>query len=832
MKRKLITTAILGAFALREASAEFGEIADLLSAAVRRHYGLSETTWVCLQATFPDRVIVRRDGKLYEFSYEIDDNNVVTLGKPRPVTVDYRELVLREATSELGQIMHLVMRAVRHARNDYAEVDSVFVDRVVVIAEGRYYSYPYTVDDSNVVTLGKPTEVLLDYTPVATGTVPVGAREAAAAGVFIEALAANASTASRYLVRVIRAGTSLNGVEYPAAVLREAVSLFDGVRVFSKSDDEHITGAPAGKDFRRLVGRLTEPRFVEAGGGEIQAVFDVLETSDVAAKLREAVERGMTDLFGLSIDAAGTGRKKGKFREATKLTKVSSVDLIIEPGAGGQVIRFAESVNPQESDMLRQQMLRYIEARDQKRAKALADASDEDVLQAYTEALAAAGGTGNGITAEDVDRRVRLVEARATARTTIAASNLPAPVQERLVQRFVEAADFTDADVITAITAERDFLVKLREAAGGTPITGLGTIHIGEDRADKVKTMLDDLFDRSKPATSFREAYIEITGDRQVTGLWQNCDRQRLREAAGATFREAVSSTTWGDMLGDSVARAVIRDYRQDETYKDWRWACDVVPVQDFRTQERTRMGGYGNLPVVAENGPYNALATPGDEKATYAVSKRGGTETVSLEAIANDDVGALRRIPFKLATAASRTLYEFVFDFFATNPTIYDTVALFHATHGNLGTAALSDASFAAARLAMKKQGELSSDKRLGITLSHLVIPSELEQTAYDMFVRGSNNDETFVQSRKPKVHVVDYWTDANNWFGTADGTQVPLIELGFYGGEEPTIFIQDSPTQGSLFTNDQIKYKIRHVYSGAVLDFRGFFGAIVPAP
>lgn len=755
---------------------------------------------------------------------------------------------MREAVAtELGQVIDLVRDAVRNARRllpdgwDFS-IDSVFPDRVVVLVRGRYWSYPYTIGDDNTVTLGKESEVVVDYTPVG----PAGARVAEAAGVFIEALAADASGPARYLVRVIRAGTSLNGVDYPRAVLREAVSLFDGVRVFVKSDDAHLKGDASSKDFRQLVGKLSAPKFVEANGGEIQAELDVLETADIAPKLREAVQRGMTDLFGLSIDADGMSKKKGKFREATKLVKVSSVDLIIEPGAGGQILRFTESVHPQdeESDtMLRQQMLKFIEGRDAARAKALADASDEEVLTAYREAVAAThndasdGGSGNGggaanaasLTAESVDAKIRMVEARANARVTIAASKLPAPLQERLQARFAEAANFTAADVTTAIEDERKLLGRLVE---GAQVRGLGDIRVeaGEDRSQKVRTMLDDFFDPKKPTGSFREAYIDITGDRRVTGLVGDCDLQRLREAAGADFREAINSSTFTDILGDSITRAMIREYGALEAYNDWRWACDVVPVSDFRLQERTRLGGYGNLPAVAEDGPYVALTSPGDDKATYKVSKRGGTETISLETIANDDVGLIRRIPIALATAAGRTLYEFVYDFFASNPLIYDGLALFVAGHNNLGTAALDATSFAAARLRLKKQAELSSNKRLGITLRHLVIPSDLEQAAFDLFVRGTNQDETFVQSRKPTVHVVDYWTDANNWYATADNSQVPLIELGFYGGkEEPELFVQDLPTQGSLFSNDQIKYKIRHIYSGAVRDYRGFDGSIV---
>jgi hypothetical protein len=366
-------------------------------------------------------------------------------------------------------------------------------------------------------------------------------------------------------------------------------------------------------------------------------------------------------------------------------------------------------------------------------------------------------------------------------------------------------------------------------------VKGLGdvVIEMGSDRADKITTMFDDFFNPAKRAKSFRECYVEVTGDTGVTGLIQNCNEQRLREALGsdAHFREAISAATFGNILGNSITRAMVRDYAALENYNDFQDLVDVVPISNFRTQERTRMGGYGNLPAVAENGAYNALTSPSDEKATYAITKRGGKETISLETIANDDVGAIRKVPQRLAVAAKRTLYEFVMDFIATNPTLYDAVTLFNAIHGNLGTAALSAAAFSAARLAVKKQVELNSAKKLGLVLRHLYVPAELEETAFDLFVRNTNLDESFVQSRKPKVHVVDYWSDTNNWYATADKMEIPLIELGFYNGtEEPELFVQDLPTQGSLFSNDQIIYKIRHIYGGAVIDFRGFYAGIVP--
>lgn len=216
----------------------------------------------------------------------------------------------------------------------------------------------------------------------------------------------------------------------------------------------------------------------------------------------------------------------------------------------------------------------------------------------------------------------------------------------------------------------------------------------------------------------------------------------------------------------------------------------------------------------------YTALTSPGDAKATYTVTKRGGTEDVTLEMIINDDVQGIRRIPQELALSAGNTLYEFVFDFFRTNPVIHDTLALYHATHGNLFTAALDATSFAAHRLAMVKQVRAGSGKRMGLSPKAVLVPFELQEVAYNLFVRNQNLDKTYVQSINPEVIPVAYWTDANDWCTVADPMRLPVLEVGFLRGqEEPELFVQDMPNVGSMFTNDKTTYKIRHIYSGTVL-------------
>ncbi len=125
--------------------------------------------------------------------------------------------------------------------------------------------------------------------------------------------------------------------------------MFEGVRVFAKSDADHIAGK--GKDVRNLIGGIYGVRFVEGKGpdtGALVGTFKALNPSDAAVtKMTEAVKRGMQSLLGLSIDATARTkpRKEGaeQLREAVKFLKVDSVDLIVEPGAGGGLDRLVEA---------------------------------------------------------------------------------------------------------------------------------------------------------------------------------------------------------------------------------------------------------------------------------------------------------------------------------------------------------------------------------------------------------------------------------------------------------------------------------------------------------
>lgn len=351
----------------------------------------------------------------------------------------------------------------------------------------------------------------------------------------------------------------------------------------------------------------------------------------------------------------------------------------------------------------------------------------------------------------------------------------------------------------------------------------------GGPAASKADTLLDAFFKGDRAALSIRECYIALTGDRDVTGQFGQCDPARLRESFGEEFLEALSTASWAVALGSAVERRVHAATAEMVELQAWRKIVKVVPVKTFHAQHGARIGGYGNLPGVAEGGPYLPLTSPSEEATSYTLTKRGGVETITLEMLANDDVAAVQRVPTELALAAAMTLYEFVFDFIRTNPAIYDSVALFHASHGNLGASALDTTSFFTASMAIAKQTRFGSGKRIGFGRKTLLVPLELQQTAYTSFVQGQT-DAAIASGMVPEVVVVPYWTDANDWAVVNDPAYCPTIEVGFFGGRElPEVLVQDEPHTDSFFSNDKISYKIRQVYGATPVEYRGMFKAVV---
>jgi hypothetical protein len=205
---------------------------------------------------------------------------------------------------------------------------------------------------------------------------------------------------------------------------------------------------------------------------------------------------------------------------------------------------------------------------------------------------------------------------------------------------------------------------------------------------------------------------------------------------------------------------------------------------------------------------------------------------------IANDDIQAIRSIPLRLGRSAAITLYRFIWDMLPANAaTSYDGTALFHANHANTDNPALlSTSALSTGRRKMRKQTAYGdSTDLLSFVPRFIVVPSDLEELAWQLCTSAvalPAGAPVGAASDIPNIHqgitplVIDYYSDVNDWFLIADPSMCPTIELGFNSTSElPELFTQSDPTVGSHFNSDVITFKIRHMYSGAVLDHRAFY-------
>lgn len=361
-----------------------------------------------------------------------------------------------------------------------------------------------------------------------------------------------------------------------------------------------------------------------------------------------------------------------------------------------------------------------------------------------------------------------------------------------------------------------------------------------EDRERKTQALERMLAGESGGYRSLKQAYADVTGQ---TSVFDVRAEDVMRESVGfdSAMRstESVASGTWSFILGDSITRRMVAEYQQPDMQAWRKIVSSTPPVNDFRTQRIERMGGYGVLPGVNQGAPYQPLTSPTNEEVTYGITKRGGTEDLTLETIANDDVRAVQRIPVKLGLAAAQTLFRFVFDLLITNSNVYDGTALFVAGHNNTAAGALSNSNLAAARKGMRKQSAFGDTfDILSLVPRFLLVPPDLEELAFELCTSAvalptaapdggaAGNVPNLFQGMVPIV--VDYWsaTSTTFWAVVADPNRAPTIEVGFWEGkQDPDLVIQNDPTVGSAFATDKITFKIRHVYSGAVLDFRPFY-------
>lgn len=710
---------------------------------------------------------------------------------------------------------------------------------------------------------------------------------------------------TQWEVLIIKPGLGANRQYFPPETLQQAAPLFEGARVFCLDEEQHAKKGD--KSAKQIIGWLSQVRYDVARG--LLGILTLMPNADWLRQNLLASHADKPDLYGLSVDAPGEAVQKKIQQNGEsiavqwfrKITAPATVDVVWNPGTPGGFQRALNAAStshqPEEERMDKKEIIRILQA---SRPDLLKDVDLEAVTDAQLSALLEkatakqaeapkkeekpdeeeekkaaakqAADRANGDRITQVDKKLWQWDVR----QALDESKLPEAWLKDLRARFMDLPGGDITTVQQAIKAERE---KIDAISQSGKVAGLGFTRdvMVEGGFERQQASLDKMLgvkDVKSDAPAFhslRQAYVLITGDKHVTGrhsaysdeqLHRMVQSARAYQADGlddfgvakpgyaAWATQAQLSSSWPLAMANSLYRRLSQDYAEVE-YMENRIISNRRRVIDFRSVEINRINYSPDLPSVNEDSDYTELSTIGEEGANYKVSKRGRIITITMETIMNDDLSAIQRMVRNEGRAARRTFARFVWNFLMSNPNYDgDSVALFHGTHANLGSVALTaDATGITAvvnRLnALMNQTEPGSGEKLGgawwTSRPQLIIPNALQAIAKQLNqsrgVPGSANQGDnpiaglFGNPDNPeRILVNPLFTDVTDWYLTRQPSDVEMIEVGFLNGQEtPELFLADSQQIGTMFMSDKLQYKTRHVYGGEIADYRGLDKSVV---
>lgn len=618
-----------------------------------------------------------------------------------------------------------------------------------------------------------------------------------------------------------------HGITFSSAVLQDGMHLYNNKPVFI--DHAGLFESPS---VRNLAGTISSPGWNMGEKGITAKLRPSGPAADVLLSIRDAAKSdpaimeavGFSTVLNVKLDTKGN---------VTKIVRVKSVDVVIDPARGGKFLSAHRSSQKGENSMTEQLENEQAELTEQQTAALELQGANEAIARLQEQ--------------QKQSNDILLAQCRSLLDTSLAASKLPAASQKAIRKPFelklTNGEPFLATELQTAITEKRE---ELSEISAGNNVQGPGRTHyeFGLSNKDQYRIALEDLFglERSQEEakikvhklTGINEAYRLATGDEQFLGGY---------------FPEfALVSANFPGIVANVQNKMLIDAWKDFEN--SYGWWMKIVTIEHFnnlKTATWVRTGTIASLPTVAERGEYTELAI-GDIKETSEWGKYGGYVPLTIEAVINDDLRAFVRMPRECALAGMRNISEQVAAIFTQNsaagPTMTDGGALFNSTaqttaggHINLLTTALgtdytawnavATAMFKKKLMVKNAAGYYGTGKPQGLKPSICLVPADLIAQAEALFVprwdaQAQNVPATASVRWGGRVDpvVVPEWTDTTDWAAVIDPKLRPGIMLGEIFGIKPQIFSASSEIDPAMFANDESRIKVRQFVTVGVAD------------
>jgi hypothetical protein len=294
--------------------------------------------------------------------------------------------------------------------------------------------------------------------------------------------------------------------------------------------------------------------------------------------------------------------------------------------------------------------------------------------------------------------------------------------------------------------------------------------------------------------------------------------------ALGLNVRAGMHTTSDYALLLADVANKTLRK-AYEEAPQTFQVIGRRVSLPDFKPVKRLQLGEAPALLEVNEHGEYSR-GTIGEGREQFQLATYGRVFAITRKALVNDDTDAFARVTTLFGRAARNLESDLCWEQISSNPTMGDSIALFHASHGNLASppSILDVSGLSDGRQAMRRQTGLDGTTKLNVTPKYLLVPTTLETTADQLI--GTITPATVANANpfsgqltkivEPRLDDVS----ESAWYIAASPDQIDILEYAFLEGE-------DGPMVESRigFDIDGLEIKARHDFAAKVIDHRGLY-------
>ena len=295
--------------------------------------------------------------------------------------------------------------------------------------------------------------------------------------------------------------------------------------------------------------------------------------------------------------------------------------------------------------------------------------------------------------------------------------------------------------------------------------------------------------------------------------------------AAALSTRSGMHTTSdFAAVLGNAGRRTLRAAY--DAAPRSFGAFTRTVDLTDFRPHERVSLGDAPNLVQRKAEGVEVTYGTVGESSESIQLATYDRALSISRQMLVNDELGAFARIAGMFGRRAAELEADLVYAVLTGSQKMSDGKNLFHASRGNLISAALDVAGLSAARAAMRKQKGIDGG-HIAISPRTLIVGPDLETEAQKILspISAVVADAVNVFSGSLGL-AVDSRIEGADFYVAADPAALDTIELAYLDGARG---VQVRTIENPM--RDGVDILARLDVAARAIEWRGLLKASAPA-